>query len=253
MRIAGAIAVFLILIFSGRAFAQVAPETAVVELALNFWQPEPEITLQDVDFVGTLGIEKERFREVRATLGTKHKLRFAYVPIKYAETGKLVTATVVFDGRTFTGTTPVNYDFKWELYRFGYEWDAIRMSHGFIGAILELKYNKVSATISNPATTATIEEQKVPVPTVGGIARGYLGDYFSITGQFTGLKLNRDEFRGRFYDFDLYGQLNFTKNFAVQAGYRSLDVDYFVANDDDDDDAGTFTMKGPYFGGVVRF
>ena len=252
MRKLGFLVVFSVLVFTGRAFAQVPPETASVELALNFWQPEPEIHLQGVDFTGTLGIEKKRFREIRATLGTKHKLRFAYIPIEYAELGKLVTATVVFNGRTFTGTTPVNYEFKWDLYRFGYEWDFVRMSHGFIGGIVEVKYNKVSATISNPASSASIEEVKVPVPTVGGIARGYIGDYFSITGQFTGLKLDREEFRGKFYDFDLYGQLNFTKNFAAQAGYRSLDVDYFL-DDDDDDDSGTFKMKGPYFGGVVRF
>jgi hypothetical protein len=238
----------LLLVCTGSAFAQLPPETANVELSLNSWKPAPEITLQGVDFTGTLGIEDKRFNEYRVTLGQKHKLRFAYVPVKYAELGKLVTATVVFEGRTFTGTTPVNYEFKWDMYRFGYEWDFVRMSHGFVGVIAELKYNEVSATISNPATSASFEKVKVPVPTIGGIARGYLGDYFSLTGQFTGLKLDRTDFFGKFYDLDLYAQLNLTRNLAVQGGYRSVDVDYVI-----DEDSGTFRMKGPYLGGTLRF
>lgn len=142
----------------------------------------------------------------------------------------------------------MNYEFKWDLYRFGYEWDFARFNYGFIGLVTEVKYNKVSAFIATPVQSAELEEVKAPVPTIGGIARGYLGDYVSITGEFTGLKITRDEFRGKFYDFDLYGQLNLTKNLALQGGYRSVEVDYLV-----DEDAGTFTFKGPYFGGTLRF
>lgn len=243
-----AIALFSLLAFTGRAYAQVPPEQTIVSLGVNFWSPEPEITLEGIDFPATLGIEKKRFNEVRATLGRSHKLRFSYLPVKYNETGKVITTNVTFQGQNFTVTTPVNYEFKWDLMRVGYEWDFARFSHGFIGVVTELKYNKISAFISTPGQTATLEEVKAPVPTIGGIARGYLGDYVSITGEFTGLKITRDEFRGKFYDFDLYAQLNLTKNFAAQAGYRSVDVDYLV-----DDDEGTFKMKGPYFGGLVRF
>ena len=50
------------------------------------------------------------------------------------------------------------------------------------------------------------------------------------------------------YDFDIYGTVNFTDNFGVQAGYRSFDVFYRVDNDE-----GELRLKGPYFGGLVRF
>jgi hypothetical protein len=236
------------MVLTGRASAQVPPETTHAAIGLNLWSPTPELNVQGVDFVNTLGIEEKRFNEVRVILGGAHKLRFSYLPIEYAETGKSITTTVTFEGQTFTGTVPVDYEFKWDLYRIGYEWDFVRFGHGFVGAIAELKYNKVSASVSSVVATASIEDVKAPIPTVGGIARGYLGNYVSITGEFTGLKLDRDEFRGKFYDFDLYGQLNLTKALAVQVGYRSVDVDYLV-----DEDQGTFTMKGPYFGGLIRF
>jgi len=238
----------LLFLNTGSAIAQVAPEQTSGSLALNFWNPDPEITVQDVDFVGSLGIAKERFKDIHITLGQKHKFRFSYVPVKYGETGKLIATTVTYQGRTYTVDTPVNYEFKWNLYNFGYEWDFARFSHGFVGVIGEVKYSKVTTSLSSPVAGSEATDTKVPVPTVGGIARGYLGDYFSVSGEFTGLKIDRTDFRGKFYDVNLYAQVNLTKNVAAQAGYRSLDVDYLV-----DNDTGTFKMKGPYFGGVVRF
>jgi hypothetical protein len=35
---------------------------------------------------------------------------------------------------------------------------------------------------------------------------------------------------------------------GAQIGYRSVTVDYVV-----DDDTGNLKMKGPYFGGLIRF
>ena len=33
-------------------------------------------------------------------------------------------------------------------------------------------------------------------------------------------------YQGDFYDFDIYGTYSFTKNFAAQGGYRTLDASY---------------------------
>ena len=52
----------------------------------------------------------------------------------------------------------------------------------------------------------------------------------------------------KYYDFDLYGTVNFTDHFGAQGGYRSFDVFYNV-----DEDEGDLKLKGLYFGGVVRF
>jgi hypothetical protein len=231
------------------AFAQVPPETTHAEVNLNFWTPsDPEITIEDVDFSTPLDLEARRFRDFRLRAGGAHRFRFSYIPVKYDDTGKVIDTTVTFQGVTYPVNVPVNYEFKWDVYRIGYEWDFARFNYGFIGLVTELKYNRVSAFIDSPVGSATLEEVKAPIPTIGGIARGYLGDYFSVTGEFTALSIDRDEFRGKFYDLDLYGQLNFTRNLAAQFGYRSLDVDYLV-----DGDSGVLRFKGTYFGGTLRF
>src|SRR5215204_1702707 len=111
--------------------AQVAPETTHGEIVANFWKPSPDLTVQNVPFVGPLGIEDTWFTEFRVTLkpGRKHKLRFGYLPMKYSEVDKLVEGTFTFQGRTYTVNLPVDYSVKWEVYRFGYEWDFIARSH----------------------------------------------------------------------------------------------------------------------------
>ncbi len=231
------------------------PETAHVEVGAMWWKPEPEISISsgnlssDIDFVNDLGIENERFREIRVTLkpGLKHKIRFAYIPVRYMEEGKVLNRTIIFRGVTYNVNLPVNTVLNWDFYRFAYEWDFVATKHGFVGVVADVKYNKLDAQIASPIGSEATE-QTVPVPTVGGIARVYLSEYISATGEFTGFKFDRTDFRGKFFDFDLYGQVNLTRSFAAQVGYRSLKVDYFV-----DADAGNLNLKGLYFGAVARF
>ena len=234
-----------------------------IELGLRFWQPTPELTLTTgdmrvgtVDFVQEFGLGEERFRELRAVLraGRKHKLRFAYVPIKYDQDAVL-QREITFQNLTFPVRADANADINWDLYRFGYEWDFVARSRGFVGLVTELKYNKVQAAVTaagsmlgQTQTFSASVDRTAPVPTIGGIARGYVGEYVSFTGEFTALKFDRDEFRGKFYDFDVQGAAHLGKHLGVQVGYRSVDVDYRV-----DGDEGTMKMKGPYFGGFLRF
>jgi hypothetical protein len=188
-----------------------------------------------VDFVNTFALEDDRFTELRLVLkGGKHKFRAARVVFEYQESATIQGA-------------PATTDIEWELWRVGYEYDFIRRQQGFVGVVTELKYNEVDARVNTPFGRAETL-QKVPIPTIGAIGRGYLGDAVSVTAEFTMLSLDRDDLRGKFYDFDLYGTGHFGKSFGVQAGYRSVTTDYLV-----DDDAGDLKMKGFYFGGLVRF
>lgn len=264
------IAALALLLVSARAEAQFAPPRDVVpaedfhvELGLMFWQPEPELTLTTgdslagtVDFVQDFGIAEERFNEFRVVLrpARKHKIRFAYVPIKYDQDAVL-QRTIIFQNVRFPATASATADIKWDVYRIGYEWDFVALPRGFVGVIGEVKYNKVDATVSaagsvfgQPINVSGAVQQNAPVPTIGGIARGYLGDYVSVTGEFTGFKFDRDEFGGKFYDFDIYGAAHLGKYVGVQVGYRSMDVDFQT-----DEEDGVMTMKGPYFGGFLRF
>ncbi|MGH9349066.1 MAG: hypothetical protein ACRD26_17555 [Vicinamibacterales bacterium] len=235
-----------------------------VELGLAFWSPEPDLVIRfddpvgpagagsDVDFVQEFGIAKKRFTEVRATIkpGRKHKIRFDYVPFKY-DADATIQRTFVFGGRQFTVGVPASTAVTWDLWKFGYEWDFVSGQTGYAGLVVDLKYSKVSAEISSPGLGAELAEANAPVPGIGGIARGYFTENVSVTGEFTAFKVFdriSEEIDGTFYDFDVYGMVNFGRNFGLQGGYRSITVDYLR-----EEDAGALKMKGTYFGGVLRF
>lgn len=232
-----------------------------VELAVAFWQPEPDVVIRldgpagigsDVDFIQEFGIAKKRFTEFRGTLkpGRKHKIRFDYVPFKY-DAEAVLQRTFVFGGQQYTIGLPATTDVTWDLWKFGYEWDFVSGGGGFAGLVIDLKYSKVSAEISSPGIGLEAAEANAPVPGIGGIGRGYLSRNFSITGEFTAFKVPdslSEEVDGKFFDFDVYATYNLGRNAAVQGGYRSLVVDYLL-----EEDAGRLEMKGLYFGGLIRF
>ena len=230
----------------------------VVELGLRFWGPTPDLVLsldglaalgiRTVDFVQEFQLEDDSFRQFYATIGRRHKARVSKVTFSYIKDAT-IQRTVVSGGRSQPISVLATADIKWDLWTFGYEWDVVSTPGGFFGLITDLKYNSLAASISSPQVTGSATtDVTVPVPTVGVIGRGYLGSAASITAEWTGLKLDRDEFLGKFYDFDIYGTVYLGRYFGAQGGYRSVDVEYLV-----DDDTGTLKMKGPYFGGVLRF
>lgn len=237
-----------------------------VELGGTIWNPTPAIAISSeslgiagdtIDFVNDLGIEKSSFRQLKVVLrpGTKHKLRFEYTPIKY-EAQSTVTRTFVFNGQRYTIGLPVTSELKWNAYRFGYEWDFLYADRGFLGLLLETKYTHVNASLTASVaglTDTEFTEARAPIPAIGVVGRAYPAANISITGEFSAFKLpdaaaDPDKYSGKYYDFDLYGTVNFTDHFGAQLGYRSLDVFYKVKLDQ-----GTMTLRGPYFGGVARF
>ena len=241
-------------------------ETYHVELAGTLWNPTPDIVIaseglgqlgSNIDFVNTLGIEKTRFKQLKIALrpGTKHKLRFEYTPIHY-EAQANVPTSFVFNGQRYNIGVPVTTDVTWNAYRFGYEWDFLYKDRGFAGLLLDVKYTDVNATLTSSALGVGAEqftEAQAPIPAIGFIGRGYVAPNISITGEFSFFKLpeqaiESEDYSAKYYDFDLYGTVNFTDNVGAQVGYRSFDVFYKVKQD-----TGTLKLKGLYFGGVVRF
>ena len=252
-------ALFVFCAISTPAQAQVVPaEDHIVELGVMFWKPSPELTLStdalagssvgDVNFVEEFGIEDKMFPEFRAAIGRSHKFRLSYVKFEYAEDAT-IQRTFTFQGRTFTVGAPATADITWDLWKFGYEWDFVSRERGFFGVIVDVKYNTIDASVDSPVLRSTATaDVTAPVPTIGVIGRGYILPMVAITGEFTGLSLNRDDFEAKFFDFDINGTVSFGRHLGAQAGYRSVDVHYFT-----DGDAGDLKMKGPYVGGVLRF
>jgi hypothetical protein len=230
-----------------------------VEVSGLLWDPTPSIVINsesidgiagtDIDFVGELGIEKSWFKQIKVVLrpATKHKFRFEYTPIKY-EASAIVGRDIIFNGIEFPLRIPIEAELIWRAYRFTYEYDFVYLDRGFVGLVLEAKYTDVEASLTNVLDFEFVRAH-APIPAVGLIGRGYVAPNISITGEFTFFKLPEIQGNsGRYFDFDLYGTVNFTNYVGAQGGYRSFDVIYKAGNDN-----GDLTMKGLYLGGVVRF
>ena len=123
--------------------------------------------------------------------------------------------------------------------------------------LLEAKYTDVNATLSTAfagVTDVEFAHARAPIPAIGLIGRVYPAPNISITGEFSGFRYHSDavlenqDYGGKFFDFDIYGTVNFTDHFGAHAGYRSFDVFYKVKEDN-----GQMTLKGLYFGADVRF
>ena len=250
------------LILAGRAEAQFgvsdpAPgEDFHVELGAMFFKPTPELRIQtgstivgEVDFVEEFDIEDKFFTEFRvvAKPARKHKIRFSYMAARWDESAT-VERTFTFGGRTFTVGAPATADLQWDMYKIGYEWDFVARDRGFVGLIAELKHSDVSANVEAIGIGAVTYETPAPVPTVGIIARGYPHRLVSITGEFSGLKLNTDELEAALWDFDINANVSMGRHFGIQGGYRSVVAEYL-----DEDDTADLKLQGPYFGAVVRF
>jgi hypothetical protein len=228
-----------------------------VEVSYGFWTPDREITISSeslgivgstIDVVTDLGFENETFQDFRVVLrpSRKFKLRFGYTPITY-EADTTLNRTIVFNGQEFDVGVPITSRLEWRDWRFGLEWDFIYRDRGYLGFITEVKYTDVEVDITSPVTSE-FTSVTVPIPTIGLGGRGYLTKNFSVTGEFTGLKLTINDKEGTYYNLDLYATFNFTNNFGVQGGYRTLNGEYLV-----DLDQGNLELKGLYFGAVARF
>jgi len=234
-----------------------------LEVGYGFWNPAPSLIVNsealgilgtDVNLVEDLGVEKKRVGKLDVVLrpGRKHRFRFQYIPIHYIVDDHQVSREFIFNGQRFNVGLPVKTDANFETYRFGYEFDFLQFSRGFIGALIDVKYTNVDVKLESPIgdefTTAA-----APIPTLGLAARGYVTSNLALNGEMSffrvpdnlGEQIGGD---GSYTDFDLNATYNFTKNIGAQAGYRSVHVFYTV-----DSDNGSLKFKGLYFGAVVRF
>ena len=153
--------------------------------------------------------------------GRKHKFRIAYTPVKY-EGDVLLERTIIFNGIAFTVGLPIQTEFTWNTWRFGYEYDFVYTDRGFVGFIVEARYVDAQLALQSPIDNE-FTQAKGPVPAIGGIGRVYVHKRVSITGEVTGMKVPEvQNYVGSFFDLDIYGTVNFTHNFGAQAGFRTL-------------------------------
>ena len=238
-----------------------------IEAGFDLWKPTTEMSISSealgivgttIDFKKDLGLEDQNFRALKLVLrpAKKHRFRYQYIPLKFEQQATL-TRDVVFQGIRYRVGLPVNSLLNWKAYRFTYEYDFIYRDRGFIGFMLDSKYTDVTASLQSPIDFEKIHA-RAPIPTIGGIGRFYVMPNISITGELSGFKIPDSvskQYKAHYADLDIYGTVNLTNNFGVQAGYRSFDLGYDIKEDTSltTTDAGSFVVKGLYLGGAVRF
>jgi hypothetical protein len=231
-----------------------------IEAGADFWFPSADVVVESeqlgipgsqIDLKRDLGLVDTRFRALQVQLrpARRHKLRFEYLPVEYTQTANLKT-DIVFNGIRYRLGLPVNSDFDWKTYEFGYEFDFVVKNWGFVGFDLEAKYTDVQVSLNSPIASE-FTHARGPIPAIGGIGRYYFVPNIAVTGELTAFKIPdsiNDQYNAHYIDFDLYGTINFTNYIGVKGGYRSRDVGYLIKTD-----TGSLTLKGIYFGAVIRY
>jgi hypothetical protein len=232
-----------------------------VEFAGVWWSAKPDLIISseslgipgdDVNLVTDLGVASKRLRELRVVLrpAQKHKFRFNYTPIKY-EAQAAVTREFVFNGQRYRPGILVATIADLTTLRAGYEYDFFYSDRGYAGVMLDVKYTNIDVNLNSPIGDEFVKSV-APIPSIGFAGRGYLARNVSVTGEFSFFKvpenLGGEDFGGKYFDFDIYGTVNFNDYVGAQVGYRSILINYFA-----DLDAGELTFKGLYFGGALRF
>jgi hypothetical protein len=237
-------------------------EAYLIEGSAGLWRPSPTMSIRSesigivgsaIDFNRDLGLATTRFKELQVVFhpGLKHKFRFQYIPLVYHQTATL-RREIVFNGQRYNVGLPVISELDWKAYRFTYEYDFISMRRGFGGVLFDLKQTQVRASLRSPLPQLDeYTTHRAPVPAIGGIARVYVVPSVSITGELSGITVPSStnyDFSGHYTELNIYATVNFNRNIGAQLGYRALDVDAVI-----DNDSGSFTVKGLYFGVVARY
>ena len=264
-----AVAAALLLCCAAPASAQYKPralndpatgESYHIEAGAGYWFPGAEIIVSSeqlgipgsqINAKRDLGLTDQRFPilDLQLRPARSHKFRFQYIPVSFTQTATL-TQDIVFNGIRYRLGLPVNSTLDWKTYEFGYEYDFVVKNWGFVGFNLQAKYTDVEVKLASLIATE-FAHARGPIPAIGGIARVYVVPNISITGELSAFKIPDSidsRYNAHYVDVDIYGTLNFTNNVGVKGGYRSRDVGYLIKSD-----SGSFTLKGIYFGAVLRY
>ena len=136
----------------------------------------------------------------------------------------------MFNGQSYTVGLPVNVDAEFTTLKIGYEYDFLYHDRGYLGFVIDTKVTRARIDFDSPIN-AEFAEATAPIPTVGLAGRGYVARNVAVGGEFTFFQIPGGEDRdydGSYFDYDVYGTLNFTKNVGVTGGWRKLDLDYTV-------------------------
>ena len=118
---------------------------------------------------------------------------------------------------------------KFKTWRFGYEYDFLYKSRGFLGVLLDVKVTDVNVGLNSPIGDE-FAKALAPIPTIGWPAAIYPAKNLALNGEIGYFRIPEsisEDHRGRYLDWDVNASSTH-KNFGIQAGYRTIDVFYKV-------------------------
>jgi hypothetical protein len=210
----------------------------------------------NIDFVGDLGFEKTRFKDLRIVLrpGKKSKFRIQYTPVQYTAASTL-RREIVFNGQRFPVSVPVESEFAWKVWRVGYEYDFIYKPRGYVGFLLEARATEMTAelTTASPLLQTQLSEftqARAPLPAIGVVGRAYVVPEVAVNFEVSGFRLPDidPKYQANYFDWDLSGTVNLTNYVGVQVGWRRMST--FLAVESDQ---GDLKFQGMWFGAAIRY
>ena len=193
-----------------------------------------------IDIVDDLGIEDDRTYEVRGAIQIRlgHRLRGSYTPLDY--TGDMQAPRDFRYGDTsFERSDRVVTSIKGGYYSGAYEWDFMRGSRGYLGAMIGAKVFDVDSVLVNVDQNAReTDTTRAPIPVLGVTSRVYAGR-LSLEGEFSGLTLGD---RGALWEFDTSVRIHVSDRLALEGGFRRLSLRAKDGNDEGDMVLGGWTF-----------
>jgi hypothetical protein len=230
---------------------EVAPaERYNVRLEYLFWSPQPTGQLQKgfseqegtlVDIQDDLEMVESAMSPVRGTLrfGGGVKLRGSWSRLDFegdamAERFLSYGNVVVAPGQRVVTELSGNY-FTAEI-----AWDFLERPRGFLGLLAGVKYFDVDVLLLNASTSdRVVETERLPIPVLGLAGRAYLGRWFSVEGELSGLPAGD---RGHVYELMLAGRAHASRRIALTLGWRRLAIEGRDERDFFKLDLGTWTI-----------
>ena len=130
--------------------------------------------------------------------------------------------------------------FKGGYYGASYEWDFVRGSRGYLGALIGARMLDIDALVSAPDKgVREINQVRTFAPALGVATRLYAGR-MSLESEFAGMSMGS---RGSLWEFEISGRAHIPDRLAVEGGYRSIKL-----KGEDGPDNGDILLKGWNFG-----
>jgi hypothetical protein len=240
--------------------SSVAGEQYHVELSGTIWNPDLQgvissqrlgIIGSDVDFIDDLGFKRTRFKDMRIVLrpGRKSRFRIQYTPVTYtAETN--LKRDIIFNGQKFPLNLPLQSQFDWKVWRFGYEYDVIYRERGFIGVLLEGRYTQMTAELASPLMSE-FTKVKAPLPAIGLVGRAYVLPEVAVNFEVSMFRVPEGaipDIEANYYDWDIHGTFNLHRHVGLQVGWRRM-TNFLTV----EEDTGDVKFQGLWFGGAIRY